>query len=199
MSIWVAFYLCALWETLAKPGWKKPLGTSIAVNSLYATNWAGLEGLNVPRTLWQVLFCKKYAYFLADLVSNQVFKEPDFSLGIENFIFDQPSTCNLQSVLEGSCLGCFVFSENRHNWNTFQILLSCVLTPQDIYLGLPGTVVPKRSWIKPWWWVTVHNTSQIQSLWFMTADMTKILFGSEEWWLMSLSMLIISGNLIESC
>lgn len=37
-----------------------------------------------------------------------MFKEPDFSLGMENFIFDQLSTCNLQSVLEGSCLGCFV-------------------------------------------------------------------------------------------
>lgn len=176
--------------SLGKKREQNPFGTNIAMNSPYAANWAGLEGLNVPRTLWQ--YCsvenRRIFTFLA-LIWYQ-------TKCLKNLTFSQERNLWFSASLPLATFSPF----QRETFFLVIIFFYFYLVKADI-IGIPPNTrflctsntwayqvqwCPEGSWIKPWWWVAVHNTSKIQSLWFMTTDMTKILSGSEEWWLMCL-------------
>lgn len=140
-----------IWEILPKPGWKtRAKAPWDQLYDLYAANGAGMEGLNVPE-LWNKYCPMKrniFPFYCPDLVSNQVFKKPDFSPGMESLIFNQRTSYNLKSVLEGT-FWFFFFSANWRNFYTTQILFSCVLITQGIYLGSQVKQCPEGSWMGP--------------------------------------------------
>lgn len=71
-----------------------------------------MEDLNVPELCYRYCPVKNrntFPFFHPDVVSNRVFKKPDFSPGMESLIFDQLISCNLKSVLEGTFFNLFSF------------------------------------------------------------------------------------------